>query len=49
MANLLGPGWPKEKFKLVLRIYAPRGAPPSNPDGTWTRPAVKRVQQLGRQ
>jgi hypothetical protein len=35
---------PKSKFYLVMRIYSPRGTPPSILDGTWTPPAVKRVQ-----
>jgi hypothetical protein len=35
---------PKEKFNLVLRIYSPRGTPPSMLDGTWTPPPVKRVR-----
>ncbi|MGO9019602.1 MAG: DUF1254 domain-containing protein [Syntrophobacteraceae bacterium] len=35
---------PKGKFVLVMRIYAPKGKPPSILDGTWTPPAVKRVQ-----
>ncbi len=34
---------PKGKFDLVLRIYSPRGTPPSILDGTWTPPPVKRV------
>jgi hypothetical protein len=35
---------PKGKFNLVLRIYSPRGTPPSILDGTWTPPPVKKVQ-----
>jgi hypothetical protein len=35
---------PKGKFYLVMRIYSPRGTPPSILDGTWTPPAVKKVQ-----
>jgi hypothetical protein len=35
---------PKGKFTLVLRIYSPKGTPPSILDGTWTPPPVKRVQ-----
>ncbi|SPF39619.1 conserved exported hypothetical protein [Syntrophobacter sp. SbD1] len=35
---------PKGKFDLVLRIYAPRKAPPSILDETWTPPTVKPVQ-----
>ncbi len=33
----------KGKFNLVLRIYSPRGTPPSIVDGTWTPPPVRRV------
>ena len=33
----------KGKFTLVMRIYAPRKAPPSILDGSWTPPPVKRV------
>jgi hypothetical protein len=35
---------PKGKFSLVLRIYAPRTAPPSILDGTWKPPPVERVK-----
>ena len=35
---------PKGKFQLVMRIYAPKKAPPSILDGTWTPPPVKKVQ-----
>jgi hypothetical protein len=35
---------PKGKFNLVLRIYSPRGTPPSILDGIWTPPSVQRVQ-----
>jgi hypothetical protein len=34
---------PKGKFNLVMRIYAPRGKPPSILDGSWTPPPVRRV------
>ena len=33
----------KGKFNLVLRIYSPRGTPPSIVDGTRTPPPVRRV------
>ena len=33
---------PKGKFQLVMRIYAPRQAPPSILDGTWTPPPARR-------
>src|SRR6266496_3954254 len=32
---------PKGKFTLVLRIYSPKGTPPSILDGSWTPPPVK--------
>jgi len=35
---------PKGKFYLVMRIYSPTGTPPSILDGTWTPPAVRKVQ-----
>jgi hypothetical protein len=35
---------PKGKFALVMRIYSPKGTPPSILDGSWTPPAVKKVQ-----
>jgi hypothetical protein len=34
---------PKGKFSLVMRIYQPRKTAPSMLDGSWTPPAVKRV------
>ena len=34
---------PKGKFQLVMRIYAPKQAPPSVLDGTWTPPPVTKV------
>jgi len=34
---------PKGKFKLVMRIYSPKGTPPSILDGSWTPPPVRRV------
>jgi hypothetical protein len=34
---------PRGKFDLVLRIYAPRKAPPSILDDTWTPPPVKHL------
>jgi hypothetical protein len=33
---------PKGKFKLVMRIYSPKDAPPSILDGSWTPPPVKK-------
>lgn len=35
---------PQGKFNLVLRLYSPREVPPSILDGSWTPPAVRRVQ-----
>jgi hypothetical protein len=34
---------PKGAFKLVMRIYSPREAPPSILDGSWKPPPVTRV------
>jgi hypothetical protein len=34
---------PKDKFVLVMRLYAPRKTPPSILDGSWTPPPVKRA------
>jgi hypothetical protein len=35
---------PKGKFDLVMRLYAPRGTPPSILDGSWAPPPVTRVK-----
>jgi hypothetical protein len=35
---------PKGKFALVMRIYSPRGTPPSILDGSWTPPPVKKAK-----
>jgi hypothetical protein len=35
---------PKGKFNLVMRLYGPRGTPPSILDGSWTPPPVTRVE-----
>lgn len=41
------PNWlpaPEGKFKLVLRLYDPSSKDPGILDGSWTPPAVKRVE-----
>lgn len=35
---------PKGVFKLILRVYGPSKTPPTILDGSWTPPAVKRVE-----
>ncbi len=35
---------PKGVFKLILRVYGPSKIPPTILDGSWTPPAVKRVE-----